>query len=183
MQKHLSGQDVCHVEQQVHSTVRRQRHSVLYKDKLTPMLIARSPPTTRPQSDYGIDTITTASQANGSSNNNTNNNCNGTSQETYSTIFDIEEFEPLAHIAYIFIFHFSLRIFLRVCGAEAEWALQKCGGGFEFAIKVIAYHSLSPSFSPLKSIIFLVSPLCHFRFMWMVNSCQIDQSKLRLVTV
>jgi hypothetical protein len=50
---------------------------------------------------------------------------------------------------------------LRVCGAEVERTLQKGGGGFEFAIKIIAYHSLSPSFSPLKSIIFLVSPLCH----------------------
>ena len=54
-------------------------------------------------------------------------------------------------------FHFSFsRKKLRVCGAEVEWTLQKGGGGFEFAIKIVAYHSLPPSFSPLKSIIFLV---------------------------
>jgi hypothetical protein len=34
---------------------------------------------------------------------------------------------------------------------------QRAGGGVESAIKVIAYHSLSPSFSPLKSIIFTKS--------------------------
>ena len=44
---------------------------------------------------------------------------------------------------------------LRVCRAKIRLTLKKCGGGFEFAIKIIAYHSLSPSFSPLKSIIFL----------------------------
>ena len=77
---------------------------------------------------------------------------------------------------FIFISRFREKKKLRVCGAEVEWTLQKGDGGFEFAIKIIAYHSLSPSFSPLKSIIFLVSPLCHFRFMWMVNSCHIDQT-------
>ena len=93
------------------------------------------------------------------------------------------EFHP--NIAYMFLFSFLVfeKKQLRVCGAEVEWTLRKGGGGFEFAMKFIAYHSLSPSFSPLKSIIFLVSPLCHFRFMWMVNWCRIDQSKLRLVTV
>ena len=42
----------------------------------------------------------------------------------------------------------------KTTGAEVEWTLQKGGDGFEFAIKIIAYHSLSPSFSPLKSISF-----------------------------
>ena len=46
---------------------------------------------------------------------------------------------------------------MRVCGAEVKRTLQKGGGGFEFAIKIIAYHSLSPSFSLLKSIIFTKS--------------------------
>jgi hypothetical protein len=63
-------------------------------------------------------------------------------------------FEYVAHIC-----TFSFLVFekkkLRVCGAEVERTLQKGGGGFEFAIMVIAYHSLSPSLSPLKSIIFL----------------------------
>jgi hypothetical protein len=54
-------------------------------------------------------------------------------------------------------FSFSKKKKLRVCGAEVERTLQKCGGGFEFAMKIIAYHSLSPSFSPLKSIIFTKS--------------------------
>ena len=55
---------------------------------------------------------------------------------------------------HFFISRFRERKKLRVCGAEVEWTLQKCGGGLEFAIKNRAYHSLSPSFSPLKSIIF-----------------------------
>ena len=38
---------------------------------------------------------------------------------------------------------FSFRKELRVCGAEVERTLQKCGGSVEFAIKNIAYHSLS----------------------------------------
>ena len=63
------------------------------------------------------------------------------------------------YIAYIFIFSFLVfeKKQLRVCGDEVERTLQKCGGGFEFAMKIIAYHSLSPSFSPLKSIIFTKS--------------------------
>ena len=38
---------------------------------------------------------------------------------------------------------------LRACGAEVEQTLQKCGGGGDFAMKNIAYHSLSPSFCSL----------------------------------
>ena len=72
---------------------------------------------------------------------------------------------------------------LRVCGAQVEWTLQKGGGGFEIAIKIIAYHSLSPSFSPLKSIIFIwVSPFCHLNHVG-GHPCKIDQSQLRLCTV
>jgi hypothetical protein len=36
---------------------------------------------------------------------------------------------------HFFISRFRERNFLRVCGAEVEWTLQKCGGGLEFAIK------------------------------------------------
>ena len=63
----------------------------------------------------------------------------------------------LSHTFSFFHFSFSRKKKLRVCGAEAERTLQKGGGDFEFAIKIIAYHSLSLSFSPLKSIIFTKS--------------------------
>ena len=47
---------------------------------------------------------------------------------------------------YCLHFHFLISRFrekeLRVCGAEVERTLQKCGGGFEFAMRIIAYHSL-----------------------------------------
>ena len=85
-----------------------------------------------------------------------------------------------AQYTYCTHFHFFISRLrekkLRVCGAEVEWTLQKCGGGFEFTIKIIACHSLSPSFSPMKSIIFLSLAILSFSIMWMVNWCQIDQS-------
>ena len=87
------------------------------------------------------------------------------------------------NIAHIFIFSFLVfeKNKLRVCGAEVERTLQKGGGGFEFAIKIIAYHSLSPSFSPLKSIIFLSLAILSLRFMWMVNSYRLGYPHLILL--
>jgi hypothetical protein len=56
------------------------------------------------------------------------------------------------------IFYFIYRFFTSVCKtAEPLVYGQRAGGGVESAITIIAYHSLSPSFSLLKSIIFTKS--------------------------
>ena len=73
---------------------------------------------------------------------------------------------------------------MRVCGAEVEWTLQKCGRGFEFTIKIIACHSLSPSFSPMKSIIFLSLAILSFSIHvdgqlvpdWPISQLRLDSS-------
>ena len=65
----------------------------------------------------------------------------------------------------MYLFFFTSRFRkkkLRVCGAGVEQTLQKCGGDVDFAIQIIAYHSPSPSFSPLKSIIFLSLAILSF---------------------
>ena len=89
-------------------------------------------------------------------------------------------------IAHIFVFSFLVfeKKKLRVCGAEVEWTLQKCCGGFEFTIKIIACHSLSPSFSPMKSIIFLSLAILSFSIHvdgqlvpdWPISQLRLDSS-------
>ena len=75
----------------------------------------------------------------------------------------LESLSNILHTFSFFISRFREKK-LRVCGAEVEWTLQKGGGGFEFTIKIIAYLSLSPSFSSFEIHHFhQASPFCHFR--------------------